>query len=245
MKRSSFITIGAMLFLVLSGAAARAQSSVSDEGKFEVGGQFSVFNVSPGRASALSPVQCVTTPCLPVIVTSDERETEFGFGARIGYNVTEHVTLEAEGNFFPRDRARAGGRKLEGLFGAKVGKRYEQVGVFAKARPGFVRFEQGSLRQPPNTVCVAVFPPPAGCFESRSRTQFAFDLGGVLELYPSRRTIVRFDAGDTIIRFGERAALVQVDPPAGTTIPTRIFVGRAPADTTHNFQASVGFGFRF
>ena len=65
-----------------------------------------------------------------------------------------------------------------------------------------------------------------------SHNNFALDAGGVLELYPSSRTIVRFDAGDTIVRIRNATAGV-IGNPTTTT------------DTTHNFQFSVGFGYRF
>jgi hypothetical protein len=84
-----------------------------------------------------------------------------------------------------------------------------------------------------------VFPPPAACFQPEARTNFAFDLGGVAEWYPSKNTIVRFDAGDTIIRFGARN-VTATDIPSGGLV-----VVPAAAETRHNFQGSVGFGFRF
>jgi hypothetical protein len=65
-----------------------------------------------------------------------------------------------------------------------------------------------------------------------SHNNLAVDVGGVLELYPSRRAIVRLDAGDTIVRIRNATAGV-IGAPAVTT------------DTTHNFQFSVGFGYRF
>jgi hypothetical protein len=57
-----------------------------------------------------------------------------------------------------------------------------------------------------------------------SKTEAAFDMGGVVEFYPSRSTTVRFDLGDTIIRFRDPGYATQ---------------------TTHNLQFSAGFGFRF
>ncbi len=60
------------------------------------------------------------------------------------------------------------------------------------------------------------------------------DLGGIVEFYPSKRSIVRVDAGDTIVRFrGESAT---ISPFSTISIP---------GDTTHNFQVSIGFSYRF
>ncbi len=74
--------------------------------------------------------------------------------------------------------------------------------------------------------CVTVpgTPCPPQPTSSVNRTEPAFDLGGVIELYPSRRVVVRVDAGDTIIRFNRNGV--------GDLI-------------SHNFQLSTGVGFRF
>lgn len=242
-KKTLFTFAVAIFFLSLNTQISDAQTD--EARRFEVGGQFSVLNVSNGRASVTTVVQCLVPPCPTTTSFTEERETEPGFGARIGYNVTENFTLEAEGNFFPREREFAGGRKSQALFGVKAGKRFDEIGVFAKARPGFVHFSEGDFQPRRDIACIAIFPPPVGCFEGTGRTHFAFDLGGVFEFYPSRNTIIRFDAGDTIIRLGERNATVVIDPPPGSAAPTRAVVVRAPSETTHNFQGSVGVGFRF
>jgi len=69
------------------------------------------------------------------------------------------------------------------------------------------------------------------------KTKPAFDLGGVAEYYPTDRTAVRVDFGDTIIPYGSITLL-----PFAPEIPTPI---RVRAGTTHNFQFSAGFSFRF
>ena len=55
----------------------------------------------------------------------------------------------------------------------------------------------------------------------------------VAEVYPSSRTIIRVDVGDTIVRFKS----------AGRDI----FSGAqsSTSEVTHNFQVSIGFGYRF
>jgi hypothetical protein len=229
------ILLAALLLLSVAGfQEARAQS---DERKFEVGGQFSLIR-PPTQTTTISTLPCLgPLPCPFSLISAAGHETEPGFGGRLGYNFSRYFALEAEGNFFPRDRIFEGGRKTQGLFGAKIGKRFDKAGLFAKARPGFVRFSKGDYQQV--GVCIAVFPPPAACFQPEARTNFAFDLGGVAEWYPSKNTIVRFDAGDTIIRFGARN-VTATDIPSGGLV-----VVPAAAETRHNFQGSVGFGFRF
>ena len=58
-------------------------------------------------------------------------------------------------------------------------------------------------------------------FFSERATEFALDYGGVLELYPSRHVALRFDVGDTVIRFGNLGF------------------------TSHNLQITPGVAFRF
>lgn len=213
------------ILVCLCSVSLRAQS---DEKKFEVGGQFSSLHV-PTRTVSTSGSFSVTT---------DERNIESGFGGRFGYQLSKYFTLEAEGNFFPRDRILGGGRKVQAVFGVKVGKRFEKFGLFAKARPGFVRYERGDYVFG-SGGCVAVFPPPLGCFRPVARTNFALDVGGVLELYPSKRTIIRFDAGDTMVHLPARnVAAFQANGISPVVVS-------ATPETKHNFQGSVGFGFRF
>jgi len=219
---------------------ARAQS---EEKKFEIGGQFSLLRLI-SRTGTVAVLPCLgPLPCPTVTVFSEGRETEPGFGGRIGYNFSKYVAAEAEGNFFPRDRDLDGGRKTQGLFGVKAGKRFDKFGVFAKARPGFVRFAKGDYKAVGG--CIAIFPPPLACFAPIARTNFAFDLGGVVELYPTKRTIVRFDAGDTVIRAGAHNVVATQVPAPGSLAPIRFVVIPVSAETTHNFQGSIGFGFRF
>jgi hypothetical protein len=85
--------------------------------------------------------------------------------------------------------------KTSALFGIKSGKRLDRFGIFGKSRFGAWHFQ---------------------------RAYFATDLGGVLEYYPSRHTVIRIDIGDTILFYG------------GTAL-----------GTVHNFQPGMGFGFRF
>src|SRR6266436_5360012 len=154
MTRKIFLSLTiATLIFSLNIKKAKAQ----DSQKFEVGG-----------------------PCsLPPTFTRNRR-TEPGFGGRLGYNISRRITLEAEGNLFPRDRGFEGGRKSQGLFGVKAGQHFEKVGLFAKARPGFMRFSNGDLRPRSDTICPTIFPPPVGCFDTTARTFFAVDVGGVV-----------------------------------------------------------------
>jgi hypothetical protein len=181
-----------------------------------------------------------------VFAISKSREWQPGFGGRFGYNLNTNIAVEAEMNIFPGadsfsvPEAFRGGTKLQGLFGVKAGKRFDKVGVFAKARPGFLRAGKGDIRLRTDIACPTLFPTPAGCFETISKTNFALDLGGVVEVYPTKRTIIRFDAGDAIVRLNERNLPAFFNPTA-----SYLAVLRVAAETTHDFQLNVGVGFRF
>ena len=193
MKTFFTAVLAAAFFLSFTDRDAQAQSI--EDMRFEAGGQFSILRVTETQSFTIQP-QCITTPCPPItnVVTSDH--TDPAFGGRLGYNLTRNVALEAGGHFFPRERFGEGGRKFEGLFGIKVGQRFEKAGIFGKARPGFLYQYQGDLVQ--RGVCPAIFPPPAACFEGTGLTTLALDVGGVEEVYPIRRTILRFYDGDMI-----------------------------------------------
>jgi len=138
--------------------------------------------------------------------------TDSGVGGRVTYNITDGFGIEGEMNFFPERRVNfatlssGNSRRSQGLFGVKTGIRSDGVGIFGKIRPGFVHFGQGT---------------PLPGFSSSGATEFALDLGGVFEVYPSRSVALRFDLGDTIIRFGGLGF------------------------TSHNLQFTTGVAFRF
>ena len=210
--------------ILLTGArAVRAQEG---EPRWEVGGHFSAISFNNDSPLANSPGAGFENDAYP---------TAAGFGGRVGYNVHRNVAVEAEFNYFPRDRFAEGGRKVQGLFGVKAGKRFEHVGVYAKLRPGFVNFSRGDFTRRPNVICIPTN--ISACFDSEGTTNFALDAGGVFELHTSKKTFVRLDAGDTMIRFGRRLAPIRTN--------NNVFIVEAEGETTHNFQGGVGVGFRF
>jgi hypothetical protein len=172
-------------------------------------------------------------------------KTEPGLGGRFTFNVNEKVALEAEGDFFPSNcqtcNSENTGTLQEALFGVKLGKRFRRFGIFAKARPGFASFSQGNLET--SVITIPNFQFPLLIFERSRQTNFAFDLGGVIELYHGRRIFTRFDAGDTMIHYRRRIfENFFIDPVTGGVAIIPII---RPAETRHNFQFSAGVGFRF
>ena len=98
----------------------------------------------------------------------------------------------------------------------KMSARVDNAGVFLKIRPGLIHFYQAA--------------PILAGRGSFNAANFALDLGAGLEFYLSRRTMMRFDFGDTIIRMG------------GINCP---FQGCSGADISNNFQFNAGIGWRF
>jgi hypothetical protein len=219
MKRNALI-LTMSCTLLLTGRSILAQSAVETP-RLEVGAHFTALGFSGNSVTRVEP----------------------GFGGRLTYNLTEAFAVEAEGNFLPRDRFRtfrAGGRAVQGLFGVKIGKRFKRFGVFGKARPGFISFGEGVSELAPSGP---VFDPAQPLsFRTRRLTHFAADLGGVLEIYPSRRVLLRLDAGDTIIRHGDTTLNTFLLTPGDPFAPVPLTI---PGETRHNFQLSAGVGFRF
>jgi hypothetical protein len=122
-------------------------------------------------------------------------------------------------SFFPEDHSIIG-RQIQAMAGVRTGIRAGRVGAFARVRPGLVHFSERFFA--PDVVCILIFPPPESCLIES--TNAAVDLGGTVELHPTPRSVVRIDAGDTLIRFA-----------------------RGQQDTVwkHNFQLSAGAGLRF
>ena len=149
-----------------------------------------------------------------------------GVGGRLAYKVLPHVHVEAELAVHPN--AGVSGSRVQGFFGATAGARFKKVGLFAKARPGFLYFSKD-----PFGVAEAGSTP----FRSNwaSSLDRSIDLGGVFKYYTSRGPILRFDLGDTIVHYEPRTVVVsQFEPP------------RAAGEfTTHNRQWSLGLSFPF
>jgi hypothetical protein len=196
--------------------------------RYEVGLQFTSLSVDPPTA--------ICNLCLAAI---DNRiHTEPGFGGRFTFNLTDNIAFEAEGNYFTRDRIGfpdPSGHMFQAQFGGKVGKRFERWGFFGKARPGFVGFTEVGELIGSHVVNFGFGPLVIGDFRTVHQLYPSLDVGGVVELYVSRRWMARFDVGDTIIRYGE----LRTTGLFSATVFTR------PAETRHNLQISSGIGFRF
>jgi hypothetical protein len=216
MKTRALFTHAAFVLALLA-CAPPARAQERDAPKVEIGVQYTSLSINHTPAGGT--------------------ENAVGFGARATYNFNDYFAVEAEGNVYPggaQSRPVTGGASQQAQFGVKVGKRWDTFGLFAKARPGLVSFGE-TLR--PVAVGGGVF--NGFDYVRERKTHFSMDVGAVLEFYPSRRTLVRFDAGDTIIRYGEHADLVSAP------VTFQPAVGRAPSTIGHNFQFTAGVGYRF
>jgi hypothetical protein len=149
--------------------------ALAQSDRFELGGQLISAN--------LSPVD----------------QADFGLGARFSWNPVPLAGLESEINLYPKDlpgQVPFSRSRIEGLFGATFGPRLGSLRPFAKARAGFL-----SVRAATEPIaCALIFPPPLSC-QLGDRTLLDYELGGGLELFPSRGSFVRVEVGDRAVRY--------------------------------------------
>jgi hypothetical protein len=147
--------------------------------------------------------------------------------------VTDYHGLEAEVNFLPQRSFF--GRTTQGRFGVKAGERFRKLGLFAKARPGFLTY--GRVHRQTGTFAFNFDGEDLeiDTFSPGRKTYFESDFGGVAEFYPSRRVLARFDVGDTVVWYRGRASR------SFSLLPVTL----QPDETEHNFQFSAGLAVRF
>lgn len=149
-----------------------------------------------------------------------------GLGGRAVVRLVPFVDLDGELAVHPN--AGVSGYKLDGFLGAKTGVRARRFGGFVKARPGFLYFSKDpfGVGRPGTTFAST---------EWAHSLDPALDLGAVIEWYPPSRLIVRFDLGDTMVRYHPRTVVVsQRQPPE-----------QVGGFTTRNRQWSIGLSKRF
>ncbi|HZR29927.1 MAG TPA: hypothetical protein VFA71_14210 [Terriglobales bacterium] len=167
---------------------------------------------------------------IPTIKATEN--SHVGMGARAVFNPHALLSVELEVNHIVTDsgenrRNHPNGAGIDEVFaGVKSGHRFRHVGLFAKARPGYLGFSQFVLRQPlvePND--------PGSALNRRERfvKRPAFDLGMVFEFYLSKHWAFRTDVGDTMAFFNSRFAQ-DVD---------------LEGVTRHNLQSGFAIQFRF
>jgi len=166
-----------------------------------------------------------TNVSLPVIKPGCEkpcRENLSGGGFGFGYNFTRHFAFDSALNFLPAQAGTQG--MMEGLFGVKLGQRWDRWGLFAKTRPGFIYYNEAL--------------PGRGITEPHSLSRFVWDFGGVAEVYTHRNGTLRFDVGTTLVRYltdQTDTRFTQI----GGVISSQYYTNQG------NFQISTGYTYRF
>jgi hypothetical protein len=105
-------------------------------------------------------------------------------GGRATVRAWRFVSAEAEINRFPIGGATANFPATEFLFGARLSYRTRPIALFATVRPGFLRFDDNSLKH------------------SGIGTASEVNLGVGLAGYSRHHVFVRADSGDAIVRYG-------------------------------------------
>lgn len=238
MKQVFYLMFVATVLMILAENVS-TQENKGDEkiNKFEVGGQFTSIRFNDFDTDKIYRRRNGFIPSN----TPHLKQTDFGLGGRFTYNVNKKFALEVEGNFFIADKRQKfktviingisfnavdgffepGGRKFQVVAGPKIGVRKKRFGVFAKVRPGIMSIDRFPFIEGIPSPGVVLLP-------SKRATFLAIDTGGVVEFYPSKKTVLRFDIGNTYIRYNAQE-------------PKNI----NPSFGKNNLQISTGFGFRF
>ena len=189
--------------------------------RLKTGSFIAVVLLAAEAARAQSPIRRVVVGGQLAVIDMRESvgERPPGVGGRFSYNLTDWIALDTKVTYFSTPEVDL--NRTQGLFGVKAGKRFGSpaIGLFAKARPGLMRFH--GERFPGVTI--------------NGTTKFVLDLGGAVEIYPAGRIVVRIDAGDAVI-FYNRETVRRFSLPGGPG--ERLGTG-------HSLQVSLGVGFRF
>ncbi|MGH9684688.1 MAG: hypothetical protein ACRD4S_13885 [Candidatus Acidiferrales bacterium] len=155
-----------------------------------------------------------------------EESNRLELGGRFTWNIGSHFGLDAEITTSPFSTVSrglyTGGHATEGLFGAKYGMRWRKLGMFAKVRPGFVRYSDVFGGFNFNSGQISEL--------GAQTTSPALEVGGIFEYYMSHRWMMRYDVGYTTIWYAART------PPLAASIP---------ASTNGAFQYSASLAYRF
>jgi len=143
-------------------------------------------------------------------------ETLVGYGFRFTDNLYRpFLAFDSEINFFPTGSTGNLG-ETQAFFGLRAGAHVGRWGVYAKLRPGLTNFGGGGFPQ-----------------RLSSGTQFALDIGGVLEYDVLPHIALRWDLSDVLSDFG------------GASLSAGPGLVHTPLGTQHNFESTIGAVVRF
>lgn len=156
--------------------------------------------------------------------------TQFKLGGRFTWNWLSHLALEGEYDSTLKSPVDAtnfeGGYFSQGLFGVKSGVRRRTWGVFARFRPGFIRYSAA--------IASVVSKPGSVTFTRAPLRDAAYDLGGGAEFFMSRHWLFRYDAGVVFVHEGKRSFEFNGQPSTLGSFTTK-----------NNFESQVSVAFRF
>ena len=140
-------------------------------------------------------------------------EAPLGVGGRFNYNFLQFAAADLELMYYPENPSGNFGESTVSV-GCRLGKHFDRFGAFGAVRPGVIHFGGAYFAQ-----------------RLDQKTHPMLNVGGILEYYPSRRTVLRVSLDDAIIYYGEARLFNRPNPD--------------PLGTVHNLQPGFGFGFRF
>jgi len=180
-------------------------------GKLEIGPQF-------------------TTTLMQRRISATGVQTEPGVGGFASYLLFRFLYADGSLIYYPRGATpgfQDGGTLFEGLFGLKGGIRRDKLGLFGKLRPGFAR----------SSDVVTGFTSSGGSVQETLDTYhtFAVDFGGVIEIYTTKRQLIRIDVGDTHLYY--HTTFIHNPDGSVTTLPG--------GTRQHSIQTSVSYAWRF
>jgi hypothetical protein len=157
--------------------------------------RFGAFHDETENAPARQPIDIGVLYSLQqrLHLSFAQMQANSGGGAFLSWNFSRYCSIDAtgfyspqkDGSIYPQD----GGTTTDAFAGLKAGIRRGRMGYFAKARPGMIQFSRTVWSEDP----------PA--FNWEKTTDFALDSGGILEVYPSHHTLLRFEAGNAYIHY--------------------------------------------
>jgi hypothetical protein len=177
---------------------------------FELGTQYTMINLPVLSTHCAAGVAC--------------RQNLSALGTTFNYNFSGSFGFDSSLNYIPAQQGTQA--MMQGLFGVRVGPRFEHLGVFGKVRPGFIYYENAM--------------PGGGNPNPTSLTRFVWDFGGIVEVYPRResRSTLRFDFGTTLVRYltdRNDTRFTEI----GGVISNQYYTNQG------NFQFSTGYVYRF
>lgn len=209
-----------------NGASDRNIGFISHPFHLEIGASYRLGRIESGSETSPIPRRFAAGAQYSLFTSERGLDTvrdESGVGGWFTWNFSKYFSLDCSATYFPRlfhfADIQQGGRTFQAVTGVLGGIRRERFGVFGKLRPGI----QGYTATEGNGIT----------FVDSTFIDFALDAGGVIEVYTSPNTTLRFDAGNTNIYYRPRDVIVSNG---------RVHV---PGFTNNTIQLTAGFGWIF